>query len=251
MFSFDIRTDIGDLRQRLTDIERLEVPWATKLALDDTAKGVIVAEQDEMRRVFDRPTAWTLGGLRWSPAEKNGQPAEVYFEEWAGKGSAAGFYLEPQITGGPRHHTPFEGRLIRAGKLGRNEYLVPGRKAERNAVGNLNPGQITKIISDLGGLAGIADKGPNARDRGVRRGEYYYIDRHGHGRPHGIYLKRGGLRLLVFLIVTRQPHYRSRYDFQSVAERTIQTEFVRNFRARLAQAVATSRYNGPRLKVAA
>jgi hypothetical protein len=69
MFSFDIRTDIGDLRQRLTDIERLEVPWATKLALDDTAKAVIVAEEGEMRTVFDRPTAWTLGGLRWSAAD--------------------------------------------------------------------------------------------------------------------------------------------------------------------------------------
>jgi hypothetical protein len=46
MFSFDVGTEIGHLRQRLTDTERVEVPWAMKLALDDTAKAVISIEQD-------------------------------------------------------------------------------------------------------------------------------------------------------------------------------------------------------------
>lgn len=249
LLSFDIRTDIDFLQKRLSNLEKIELPWAVKLALDDTAKDVIEAERAEMATVFDNPTDWTLGGLRWSPAEKNGRPASVYFDEGGGGGTPAGRYLAPQIKGGPRPHTPFEARLVRSGRLGRGEYLVPARHAEKDGRGNLNRGQITKILSDLGGLAGIADKSVNWRDRGVRKAERYTMERSGR-IPAGIYLNRGRQRLLVFLIV-RQPSYRAILDFKGVAERTITARFAAHFRTRLAQAVQTSRYNPGRMKAIA
>ncbi len=246
MLSIDIATNIDELKRRLSDIEKAELPFATARALTDVAFKVRAAEQDEMRRVFKNPTDWTLNGMVVDKAEKNGRPARVYFEDTTAGGTPSGDYLRVQIEGGPRGHTPFENRLIRSGRLQSSEFLVPARYADRNAAGDLNPGQVTKILSDLGTVE-TAIRSPGGRNRGVRRGEHYEILRTLGGLPAGIYKSTGGKRLLCFLIV-RQPQYHARFDFHGVAQRTLQTEFAPAFRANLAKAVASSRYNRANMK---
>jgi hypothetical protein len=138
-------------------------------------------------------------------------------------------------------HTPFEQRLIRAGKLQAAEFLVPGKYAERDGAGNLVPGQITKILADLNTLE-TAQRGPNFRDRGMRRGEHYAFLRPTTAAPKGIYRVDGARKYLVFLAV-RQPQYHVRLDFGGVAQRVLQREYAPAFRRNLAQAVASSRNN--------
>lgn len=238
---FDIRTNVDELKRRLTDIQKLEVPYAASRAATDVAFMVRDAEQDEMRRVFHQPTDWTLGGMVVDKAEKGGRPARVRFEEFSGKGTPSGRYLKPQIDGGVRGHTPFENRLIRAGLLQAAEYLVPAKYAERDAAGNLVPGQVAKILADLGTLE-MAQRGPNFRDRGIRRGEHYAFLRPTNGAPRGIYRVDGSRKFLVFLAV-RQPQYQKRFDFTGVAQRVISREYAPAFRRNLARAVASSKYN--------
>lgn len=249
MIDFQIRTNVDELKRRLTDLEKNEVPFATARALTDVAFLVRAAEQDEMRRVFKNPTDWTLNGMVVDKAEKSGKPAAVRFEEFAGKGTPSGRYLQPQIHGGPRGHTPFEHRLQRAGYLKPGEFLVPARHADRNGRGDLNPGQITKILSDLSTID-TALRGAGGRNRGVRRRESYRFEKGGGPLPRGIYHGTGLRRGLVFLVV-RQPMYVTIFDFKGVAERTIAREFAPAFRRNLARAVQSSRYNPANMSLVA
>lgn len=226
--------------RRLEGWQRQEIPWATKLTLDDVGYDIIEAQQEEMRRVFKDPRPWTFNGMKLRKADKYGRTAQVYWQETSGN-TDAGRYLVPQVRGGPRDHTPFEYRLIRAGQLSEGEFLVPGKYAEKDRRGDLNAGQVTKIISDLGGLKGLADKSTNWRNKGARRAETYVMQRAGRVPP-GIYRVRAQRLELVFLIV-RQPNYRAIYRFVEVAQETMGRQFPIRFRERLGQAIATSRRN--------
>lgn len=245
MFQLDIRTDVAALLENLSDREKRKIPWATKKALDATAVQVVAAEREEMRRVFENPRDWTLNSVTFRPATyDNGsgrfaaRPAIVDFKD-AERPNSAGYYLRPQVFGGGRRHTPFESRLIRSGKLRASEYLVPTRFADRDAAGDLNPGQITKILSDLSTID-EARKYSGARNLGVRSLEGYHIDRSGRVRP-GIYKRRGAAARVPVFIITRQPHYRAIFDFVGVAHRTMKAEFAANFRRELRIAVAASK----------
>ncbi len=196
-------------------------------ALNWAAYGIRTAEQDEMRSVFDAPTPYTLNSIAVEPASLSNPVAGVGWKEGGiNKGRAAGRYLIPQAKGGPRPQTPFEYRLARAGKISGTEFLVPARGAERNGRGNLNPGQLTKILSDLGSIE-VARPFPGARNAGKRRGETYIIDRTGRA-PQGIYLMRGIQMILVF-VITRQPTYRPIFDFDGVARRYEKANFAEKY----------------------
>jgi hypothetical protein len=53
---------LADNLSELTDIEQRQIPFATVLALTETAKLVKARLEDEMRSVFDRPTPYTMNG---------------------------------------------------------------------------------------------------------------------------------------------------------------------------------------------
>lgn len=253
-FRMEVRTNIGEVLENLSALEKRKLPWATKKALDATAEQIVEAEREEMSRVFQNPRDWTLNSVTYRPATyDNGsgkfatRPAIVDFKD-KDLPNSAGYYLKPQVFGGGRRHTPFESRLQRAGRLGTNEYLVPTRFADRDARGDLDPGQIVKILSDLGTID-TATKFPGARDRGVRRLETYHFDRSGRVRP-GIYKRRGAADRVPVFIVTRQPNYRAIFDFRGVAEHVLRREFARNFQRELRRAVEESRNRSPRLRSA-
>lgn len=258
MLSIEVKTNAAQLRQRFTEIEQRKVPWATKQALDRTAEDIVLAEREEMRRVFKAPSDWTINSLTWSNATFGGtsgttgrsygtRSALVFFKE-DHRLNSAGYYLRPHVFGGGREHTPLERSLIRFGRLGRAEYLVPAKYAERDGRGYLVTGQITKILSDLQSLE-MAVRSHNWRDRGVRRGQQYTLLRRAQGVPDGIYRIDGGRRLLCFLIVS-QPQYGIRFRFKEVAEGVLQRNFAPHFRRELAKAVAESKMRHPEMRSA-
>ncbi|MBC2676904.1 hypothetical protein [Pseudomonas baltica] len=61
----------------LTEIEQRQIPFATALALTETAKLIKSSIEDEMRAVFDRPTPFTMNALRLIPATKQKLEARV------------------------------------------------------------------------------------------------------------------------------------------------------------------------------
>ncbi|WP_237402766.1 phage terminase large subunit family protein [Rhodovulum sulfidophilum] len=53
-------SDLRKLVSRLRDVERKQMPYATMLALNATGEAVLEENRTLMRKVFDRPTRWTL-----------------------------------------------------------------------------------------------------------------------------------------------------------------------------------------------
>lgn len=213
-------------------------------ALNWLAYDLVLVEQGEMRSVFDDPAPWTLNSMKVEKATVSNPVAGVGWKDTNAR-TAAGKYLMPQVKGGPRPHTPFEYRLVSLGILRSGEFLAPARFAERNGRGDLNPGQLTKILSDLGTIDAAA-KYPGARNRGRRATETYYVDRKGRGEffgnattnaPPGIYLNKGARRRLLVFAIVRQPSYRPIFDFYGVADRYKAANFADKFRRALERRV--------------
>lgn len=231
MFDLEWKSNVDDVMRYIDGLPRNVVLPAMVDALNWTAYDVRLAEQDEMRRVFDDPAPWTINSMMVDKASTSDPVAGVGWKE-TGARTPAGRYLIPQVKGGPRPPTPFEFRLIANGKLRSGEFLVPSRFAERNARGDLNPGQITKILSDLGSID-TARSYPGARNRGRRALETYYVDRT--STVPGIYLNRGARRRLLVFVIVRQPTYRPIFDFEGVAKRYEKANFADKFARALAR----------------
>lgn len=245
MFGIEPKFDAAGFIDSLSDIQQSQLPFATVHALSWLATNAIGAEQTEMRRVFNAPVAWTLDSMYADQASKGNPVAHVRFKD---ERTTAGFYLKPDVEGGPRRHTMFEGRLIRSGIMRRDQYAVPLDGAERDGSGNVSPGQILKILSDLKTVE-TARSGAGARNAGVRSGQSYFATIPGaqataHMKP-GIY-KRGDGRGVtpVFAFTTTRPRYRDVFKFDSVAQKFVDANFAAQLWSSLEQAVASSTYKG-------
>jgi hypothetical protein len=245
LFAIEPKFDGPAFKEALTDLQRNQLPFATVVALSRTAFSVVTAEQGEMRRVFNAPVEWTLNSMQVDQATKANPIARVRFKD---ERVSAGHYLLPHVLGGGRQHSMFEGRLIRHGIMRRDQWAVPVVGAERDGSGNLNPGQIMKILSDLETVE-TATAYPGGRNQGVRRDEVYFATTTGgHRTAHlkpGIYKREAGRGLKpVFIFTSRAPTYRAIFDFAGVARRTADREFMPTLWRALEDAVASSNYRG-------
>jgi hypothetical protein len=64
------------------------------------------------RRIFDRPTRWALGGLRYKKPTTGKPVVSIWLEEFDGNGIPAADFQAAQIKGGTRKHKRFEKALI-------------------------------------------------------------------------------------------------------------------------------------------
>ena len=247
---FKLSSNAKEIERRLNAIARKQVPYATSLALNNTAKDVIKAEQDEMRRVFDRPTPFILRGLRVTKyAKKTDLQAEVGFKDVYGRsGEAVENTLKPHIPGFPATRQPkgMERQLRRRGFLGANEWLVPSRTLKLNQYGNITGPLATKMLADIGAYKGIS--GFDGTTKG-RKAQYIWgeVKARSGGTVKGIWkveggrdnYARGGWSLQM--VVVKQPHYRKRFDWSGTARETFDKCYPARFDAAMDQAIATAR----------
>ena len=234
-------------------------------ALNRTAYQIMRAEQKEMRRIFDKPTPYSIKSLEYDQATADDLRASVWFNRPL---RMRKHYLEPQVIGhgGPRSLKGFE-RAIGMGEL------VPSRFVKRDRYGNVSMGVIRQLLSVLGkaesGAGYSANITARSRRRNTKERDYVVIKR-GHGRLRpGVYKRtvqagreftaqerriftaksRAYQRGLVrgnFSRVTRArglmpvllkgrtgAAVRSRLDFYGVAKRTANRVLVRTFNATL------------------
>lgn len=245
MLRYSVRSNLAEKVERLDELGRSQLPYATALALTRTIKDVQAAEIVEMRSKFDRPTQYTLQGTFIRPATKSRLQAEVWLkDEASGGGTPAAKYLEPEVEGGSRRHKHFELALIRAGLMPSDLFAVPGAKCPLDAYGNIPGPFIEQLLSAIGAADTISGHTSNrtarSRARAPSRAEYF-VGRPGRGTaPLGIWQRQGNHALPVIMFV-RAPSYKPREDFFGVAERTTEAVFGQNFDAAMAQAIATAR----------
>lgn len=229
MLQLDIRDLTGPLvLAALTDLQRKHLPKAQLEAVSTAGRYVYGALRSEMTQVFDRPTPWALGGLRFKQPSAAKPIVSIWLEEFGGKGIAAADFLAAEIMGGPRRHKRFERALIAKGLMPSNSFAVPGRQAPLDAYGNVPGSFIVRLLSDL---QAFGEQGYRANRRGKRTGRrktnYFFVPPKGsHLRPGVYWHMPGGLLGVVFVFVSAAS-YRKRFDFYGVAQRAYERRAAR------------------------
>lgn len=196
-----IKADFDAAERLLSDLGRKQLPFATAMAINDTAESVKRAEELDIARVFDRPTPFTKRGLYLRRASKNKLTAQV-----GAKRVQAG-YLGRQVTGGTRRPS--------------GQALVVPVKARRNAYGNLPKGSVARLGRK---------KNVFATKRGASATR--------HLAP-GIYQRMGRKGSELRLLVAFEPsaRYQARWKFHDLALRRARAVFRDNFVRRMREAM--------------
>lgn len=87
-----IKVDIkglDEVKSWLKSIPEKQIPFAMSKAINETAKEVKADLVNEIKKVFDRPTSYTLNSVFIKPATKRDLTAIVGLKEWGGKGTPA------------------------------------------------------------------------------------------------------------------------------------------------------------------
>jgi hypothetical protein len=232
--------------------------WRKTLAtaLTRTASHLREVQRSEMVRTLDRPTPYSLRGIQMIGA--NGKPGGASADALAvdvriadddsntTSGRPSVRWLWWQVNGGAnRQLKGFERALQTAGLMPRGWYAVPGAAARLDAYGNISPGQIVQILSQLrtgserGSLRHMARgddrkaKSSRRRAKGRAGGEFVNIPQKTKGlKQPGVYLLKGrdfGARigygrsreLVPVLIYVRSVAYARRFDFFGTARSVI------------------------------
>jgi hypothetical protein len=225
-----ITVDVTGVESLQRDLDRAgkQLPFALALALTRTAQVGQHEIKSEMRRVFNRPTPYTLRSVYLKPATKRKLESDVWLKDDAYKGLPATKYLGPQVFGGERNHKRFEQLMRAKGYLPPGLFVVPAEGAKLDAYGNLSRGQLQRILAQLqASFDPLQRETPTSRKRQSRRktrgGRYVLggVGRAKHLKP-GVWerITTGfGSAIRPVLLFVRRPRYQQRLEFFGVLER--------------------------------
>lgn len=237
-FESNIREWSADLR----DVERQQLPFATAKALTQTAIDVRKEHVSQLPVIFDRPTRYTINALRVIPANKRTLRATVYFKD---SPRHRQHYLLPQVEGGSRPIKRFERWLIGKGIMEQGEFAVPASGATLNAWGNVSPGTITQILSQLSASPDATQwETERSKKRAGARRARYFVPHKRSGLARGIWRKIAGRIEPVFVFVSSVT-YDIRYPFFEISDRHAGLLFPMNFQDAMDDAIASARRPGP------
>ena len=248
---------------RAVEQDAQQAKFATVVAMN---KALAWAETDvrrDMRKTFDRPTAFFLRSLRSVRASWRAPKPEAVL--WF-KGSEADAsdvqsggeaMVVPHIHGGTRKRKPMEQRLIRAGLMPATYYSVPGAGADLDGHGNMSRGQVTQLLNVLGTYREAGYNKANAKTverlkkgnakKGIYGFEYWVnpvAGRRAQHLPPGVYKRfqtAFGTSLKPILIFVSRANYRRRFDFFGIAEKSFTKHFPGEFDRAFEQALRTAR----------
>ena len=207
---FQYSANFVEVGKGLSNAEKLQVPYAISLALNETARDIKANSEKTIIRRLDRPTPFTKRGLALKRASKRNLSAVVFFKDRQAD------YLELQQTGGTRRPkrkalaVPFSQRLNKYGNLPRRTI---DRLLKRSDV----------FQGEVNGIEGIWQR--------PRRGKRRTGSRGSKGRT--------GLKLLI--VYEKSVKYQPRLRFEESARKTANARIKHNFRRAMRTALMTAR----------
>lgn len=238
-----ITVDTKEATRWLNDVQRKQIPFATSVALNNTAKIAQGEIKIGMKSVLDRPKPYTLGGTFVAASTKNSLKAVVGLKDKASSGRAAGTYLVPLVAGIPRRQTGWERALQKFGAIPPGMRAVPGAAAKIDSYGNISRAQLTEMMGALKSRARLY----KGRGKGVYASGYFVAFPGRRETAHlvpGIYRRverKGESIVQPVAIFVDQARYRPTLDIARTVERTVSRDFRREFDAALARALETAR----------
>lgn len=235
-----ISSNLRDVERDLSDVARKQVPFAMSLAINETAADLIELNRRNMARTFDAPTRWTLNAFHFTRATKARQVATIKRKQAA----ASRDYLLRQSEGGARKQTGLERllntRLAYSGQVG---FVVPTKHMPRNRHGNMQPGQVQRLLS---GLKAQNDGAQNETDASAKRqrrsgAARYFVPKEGGRMSPGVYMRKGkAAPVKVLAFTSKAPRYQARFKFypnmNKAAARIMPGRFARAFAAAMSTA---------------
>lgn len=221
------------------DKAKKQIPFASALAINNTAHLVMDEIKREMASVFDRPTNWTLNSMRVVPAKKDHLEASVWVKDQAGgKAAAPAQWLRPQIEGGQRQDKGSESKLRRQGVLPAGKYILPGNGVGLDRFGNISRGTMRKVLTGINSNAAQASSTGKKR-KGGRKNKYFVL---GQGaNAIGIAERMGKDSISMVLKFGRLPSYSRRLDFYAIGQRVVDKHLVAEFEKAIAYALRTAK----------
>lgn len=129
-----VKTNTKELLKDVSSLFNKQIPFATSMAINNTAFGLRGWEMAQMPALLDRPTPFTLRGVRVKKGNKREPTAFVFLTE------IVDGYLKHQIHGGQR-----------IAKRGR---VLPARGTKTNSYGNLPRGKSKTLRKKRGVFSG-------------------------------------------------------------------------------------------------
>ena len=240
---FGLSSNLDAFMARFEAVASRQLPFALSRALNDTAEDVRKAEIATMRRVFDRPTPYTLNAFQIKPSTKANLSAAIERKATAGKRH----YLEREASGGPRAMAGFE-RLLEARipSTAIIRAILPADNAKLDQYGNWSSGERNQVMAALGAFrdsasnrsaASIKRKGNGKRAASISK---YFVPTS--GLPQALYERTQGGQLKVILAFTAAaPNYQDRFPFEETAQQAAEQAFAGHLSLRFAEAVNTAR----------
>ena len=251
MISINISGGFKGIQKELKEFSN-QLPFATSLAINRTAQKVKIAQQKEIKDIFDRPNPFTLNALFIKPSNKTNLAAFVKLKDQVFKGNPASKYLAAEITGGERRLKRYEVALRSAGVLPDGYFTVPGEAANMDQYGNIQRSQIVQILAyfkanrDVGTTSNSTDKtrAKLAKGTNKRYGVSYFVGKVGEKKTLGIWQKvfsNFGASIRPVLIFVQSSRYDAIYDFKFVAETVVKREYDYEFDKALKEAIRTTK----------
>lgn len=269
-----VRNPVAEIRADLRRVER-QLRFAQVVALTRTAKDGQAAEVAEIDRAIDRPTPYTRNAVYVQPATLARPEAAFGLKDdytYSAPGRQPTNYLRPQIEGGQRNIKAFERLLQLAGAMPQGWKAVPGDAARLDQFGNVSRGQLIQVLSQLRlqlssgynrnlplRVAGRRqDLTPQqrainaSRQRAfARAGGQFFVVRQGESKLQpGVYVRQVlGRRVqgpalrrprAVFVFVPAAT-YRRRFDWDAVAQRTVESRLDFHMSNEIERALASAR----------
>ncbi|MFS2103577.1 hypothetical protein [Ralstonia sp. Ralssp135] len=206
MLDISVRFDVKALNKQLDALSSKQLPFAAAQAINVVAKKLQAAEQENMRKVLDKPTPFTLSSVSVKLANKTSQTAMVFVKD------IAAAYLLPYEEGGQN-------------KLNSRALIKPvGQKV--NQYGNLPRATVKRLASKTNVFIGKVKTSVGEVD-GVWQ------------RTKAVRGRKAGLKLLVKFQDAHEA--RQRLGYQDLARKLVGASFKRELGAALARAVATAK----------
>ena len=228
---------LDKVRQQLERLGRDQLRQASTAALNDAAFKTRTALQEQMRRVFDRPTPYIVKSVQVEKATPDRLQAWIGPRLMDGGGVDPQKILRAQVEGGQRRNKRFEVALRSIGALPAGWQAVipptpyPGSVDGR---GDLKGQFVQQLTAHLAGTRRAAprSRGKTQTPTGPVR---FFVAKAGQRLKPGIWAANGRDVKPVLLFVSRTT-YRPRLDLEAVAQ-SAPGEFEQRLRYRIRQAL--------------
>lgn len=253
--NIDAKDGIDFVQQALIKYQK-QIPYAVSLAINHTANDIKAGLVEEMKRVFDRPTKYTLNSLMVDPSDKKdpNPKAVIRFKDSDSDGRSAEKYLKSEIFGGTRNVKGFEILFQKFGVPSGIE-MIPASTVKLDASGNVNRATIQKILSGLEVGYGENNTGRYFISSGMGKTSHLEpgiwfayghtvkgkIDYTNKGKPFVRKNTIKGARVIPILLFKRQSQYPKRFDFFGVAQQIADKVMLQNAQKAVHKALSSAR----------